>query len=78
MKKCPYCAEEIPDEAVKCRHCGEALSAGAPRPPGADYGVLRILGALMFVIGAAATVYYAKYSDVTVEVPVSYVAGYPI
>jgi hypothetical protein len=37
MKKCPFCAEEIQDEARVCKHCGRDLNAPQPK----DLSVLK-------------------------------------
>lgn len=36
MKKCPFCAEEIQDEAIKCKHCNEFLDGSGRTPVAKD------------------------------------------
>jgi len=54
MKTCPFCAEEIQDAAVKCKHCGEMI-ASKVEPVGSQTARLPrraiVLAAVALLIG---------------------------
>lgn len=69
MKKCPYCAEEIQDEAIKCKHCDSILSVEnnqisknsnhkikATSHP--SYWTFTILGLLLPIVGIVVGIIY--------------------
>ena len=56
VKRCPYCAEEIQDEAIKCRYCGMDLSQTAPAPASASTVSFTHSG-YRFVLGQGLTEY---------------------